>query len=632
MRFRDALISAWRTGNLVIYFVIPCACLASDEPTPAPQAAVSSLMPESPGHFLIERVVGPLGQQLQLMGRGNLNLPRRSQMFRSFSPLRQVNLLGGDRVTAEVLCNDGEHIELRLRSGQRTIIRRDTIASISVPAGEQELLYEAFEQSPTPLADDDSALDRPVIERTSIDPQHAASGRSSLKLTANARPLRYALREAKDVSTVQFWFRVDARPLPLVERSNGVEVDSQPSALRVDLDFGTGEGTAHWGLRTAGNRLEVVTGHLGESSVGQSVLLDQGWHCLTALFRPDHATISVGDSLLVSTAHSLRSLQSIQFASDLVAWIDDLQIRRQTLAADGPARVSTDDDCVTLHNSDQFYGHLKKVDSESVMLSRAGGDLVIPWSRVMTIWLRQSDRAVAGAGPAALPIHNDNQPVSPTTLSAQAGQWGTVEFQSSFNFPHQKPDHLQVSLLRAERTFLIAWHPFLGEIAIGWNQVARIKSHFYGRCLMLDARILHFGDSIREDFRRPIPDGTHWSREFDLPSPLPSDMDVWLAIDVVDLEPSGPGTPPASPFLKELRSGRLLTQIKVNQESAGDLNRWIHFRSSPQYPERLRCRLPTGALSVGCNKISLIQLPRNDSRTGFDNCELSNIRLEIIPR
>lgn len=611
--------------------MIPLACFANEPPKPALKTDIPSLKLESPGHFLVEQVLSPFGQRLQSMGVGTINLPRRSQLFRSYSPPRQVTLLGGDRVMAEVHCNDGEHIELRLRGGQRTIVRRDAIASISMPIGEQELLYESFEHNSLPMIADDPGLQRPLLELTSIDQQHAASGRSSLKLTANTVPRQYNFREVRDVSTVQFWFRVDSRPLPQGDTPNGVGHESQASALRVNFDFDAGNDTAHWALRTMGNHLIAVTGQIGESA-RQLVSLDQGWHFLAVTIQPDHATISVDDSLLVSAGHFPGRLQSIQFASDLVAWVDDLQIRQRTMADRDTARVSTDDDCVTLHTSDQFYGQMKQIGSESVLLSRTGGDLVIPWSKVTTIALRQPGHAVVGAAPSAMPIQVDNSAAVPPALSVDAGQWITVEFQSSFNFPDQNSDCLQVAVIRVEPNFLLAWHPFLGEIAIGWNQVARIESHFFGQSLTLDARLLHLGDSIREDFRRPIPDGTQWSCEFDLPGPVPPDVDVWLSMDVVDLEPAGPGTPPASPFLKELRSGQLVTHVKVNQGSAGDLNRWIHFRSTPRHPERVRCRLPADALNAGRNKISLSQLPRKDSRAGFDNCELSNLRLEFIQR
>lgn len=632
MRFRDALISAWRAGSLAICFVVPLACLADDDPKPAPKTAHPSPMTASPGHFLVNQVLNPIGQQLQLLGVGNINLPRRSQLNRSYAPLRHVNFLGGDRVMAETLCHDGERVELRLLSGQKTIVRRETIASISGPVGEQQLLYEAFEQNPSSVTEDDSAIQRPVLDPMSVDHQQAASGRSSLKLTSTAGPVRYILRDASDVSAVQFWFRVDPDPIPRGDRPSDVNLNPTSSALRVDFDFAAGDASAHWALRTTKNGLTAIIGQVEDSNARQSTLLDPGWHCLTATITADHTTISVDDSLLLSTSGPPGKLQSIHFASDLIAWIDDLQIRGRTVTEHGAGRVATDDDCVTLHNSDQFYGKLQKVDANSVVLSRAGSDVAIPWSRITTIWFRQSDHAVSGASPSARGQQIDTPENAPPAISNQDRQWATVEFQSSLNFPHQNPDRLQVTVLRSDPECLLVWHPFLGQFAIGWNQVARIESHFFGGCLVLDARLLHLGDSIREDFRRPLPDGTHWSREFDLPAPLPADVDVWLTMDVVDLEPSGAGTPPASPFLKELRSGRLVTQIKVNQESAGDLNRRIRFRSSPQSPERLRCRLPTGALSVGRNKLSLTQLPRNDSRTGFDNCELSNLRLEFISR
>lgn len=606
-------------------------CFAKDPPKPTSENIAPLVIPDSPRQFLVDRVLRPAGQSLQLIGAGNISLPRRSRSPRTYAPPRQVTFLGGDRVMAEVQSIDGEQIELRLRSGQRAIVRRDTVATISVPAGEQELLYESFEQSSGLVAIEDPAVQRPNVDSITIDRQSAASGLSSLKLTGQAQPTRYTFQEPVPASNIQFWFRVEAPSEPqnqsLAEPSSS---QGQPVALRVDFQFETGTGPSQWSVRSTGHQIAVTTGRSGESTARRVVAIKSGWHCLTVTIQSENATISVDDSLLGSTSQSPGRLQSLQFSSELQAWIDDLQIRQQAATTTiNPIRASSDDDCVILHSGDQLYGQVKQINAAAITMSSPRADISIPWNKVVSVAFRQAEHIVAGS----IPRVAANAPAANAATSAgPARRWATVEFQSSFNLPQQPSDRLRVAMIRLDRDFFIASHPFLGEIAIGWNQLVRIEPHFFGQQLTLDARTLHLGDSIREDFQRATPDGVAWFGDFDLVGPLSADAEVWLTMDVVDLEPSGPGTPPASPFLKELRSGRLLTQVKLNQELAGDLNRWIHFRASPRHAERVRCRLPATMLKEGRNYIGLDQVPRKDSKTGFDNCEISNLRLEIIQR
>ncbi|MBC8114774.1 MAG: hypothetical protein H7062_10380, partial [Candidatus Saccharimonas sp.] len=135
------------------------------------------------------------------------------------------------------------------------------------------------------------------------------------------------------------------------------------------------------------------------------------------------------------------------------------------------------------------------------------------------------------------------------------------------------------------------------------------------------------GDSIRADFRRPLPDGTEWRSEFVLAAKPYGD--VWFSLNVADLEPSGLETPPGSPYLQELRAGRLLTEVIVNDQPAGDLNRRLRFRASSDQPERLRVPLPPDSLRAGANSVRLRQRPLTENGSDYDDCELSNLRLEL---
>jgi hypothetical protein len=144
----------------------------------------------------------------------------------------------------------------------------------------------------------------------------------------------------------------------------------------------------------------------------------------------------------------------------------------------------------------------------------------------------------------------------------------------------------------------------------------RVTPLFVGRSQVIDARCVHLGDSIRADFRRPRPDGTSWRGEFEWTFDT-DDRDerrsISLTLDAADLEPSHPDTPPGSLFLKELRAGRLITEVVLNGQAVGELNRLIHFKASSDKPDRLRCLLPRESLRPGTNTLELRLRPLTGS-------------------
>ncbi len=596
MRNRVFLFAVLRVGCVV--------CLASpvdaraERPSPQVARPTSSTRPafkvDSPGRFVVDQILSPLGRSPLLLN-SRLNLPRRPRVSRSSAPLRQFTLLGGDRFLAEIVRWEDNEIELRLRGGQTVRVPRAVVAGVSVPSGETELLYESFETATAITLN--SVVERPSIDATWLDAECSAGGLTSLNMARVPEPVAYHLTELPEASRVQFWFRID-----------------EPAGLRVDFDFQTDDAESRWSLNAAPDSASMsVHGRADDSATKQAVTLGRGWHCLTAAFLGDHAVCVVDDALLVSAIRSAGRLRSIRFAATGLVWIDDLQISRVQVANEGPpVRPSTQDDCLALHNGDRLFGRVMQVTSAGVVLSGPAGDRWVAWHEVHHVALRQPDRAAAGRSPSA-------------------GLWAGIEFQPSLDRPQQSPDRIMATIIDVDRDLVVVAHPWLGNFAIAWNQVARIEPQFIGQCLTVDARTLHLGNAIRDDFQRPIPDGTEWSGEFDVPAmSLTPNAEAWLSLDAVDLEPSGPQTPPASPFLKELRSGRLLTELTINDQRAGDLNRWIRFRATPDHPERLRCRLPADSLRTGRNVFRLRQIPLKESGTSVDNCELSNLRIEIV--
>jgi hypothetical protein len=186
---------------------------------------------------------------------------------------------------------------------------------------------------------------------------------------------------------------------------------------------------------------------------------------------------------------------------------------------------------------------------------------------------------------------------------------------------------LTATIVQTTSTQLIAHHWAAGKLVFEMSDIRHIRPQFFGRDIMIEARQFHLGNAIRSDFRRHRPDGVelHFSVRFaDVPRGQPS-----LSFEVAELEAAGPAAPPGSPFLKQLRSGRLLTEVYINDRPVGDLNSLIRFKSNDRNPERVRLAISRDLLKVGDNSIRLVQKALDDSGREFDDCEIGRVRLEF---
>ena len=562
-------------------------------PTQASAAETSSFT--SPAQLLLEHFVRPVGKQLQGLTE-TVNLPRRPATSRSFSPQRQIVLLGGDRITAEIVGWKNEAIELLMAGGQRVSLPRAAVVSVASMDGEVDLLYESFEPTASPTRTRQTGVERTPQNVDALDPQRSASGKCSLLL--EAAPVTYTLREPPESSRIQFWFRVDEATA------------ATRSELRVQFHF-QGDVEAHWHL-TAGERRASLTTQHPESTANPVVILKSGWHCLTAVLGVDRAFCCIDDALIGSTPRSPGRLRSLQLKAQGAVWMDDLIISQTQAVPAPPVRPSAQDDCVALRDGEQLYGRVNHVTAEEIILTGQAGDRAISWQQANRIMVRQVDRMVSGR-------------------PAQSGLWARIDFQSTLDRPRQSGDYLEATITDINRDFLTVTHPWLGEFAIGWRQIARIEPRSFGRRLVVDGRRMHLGDTIRDDFQRPFPDASEWVSNIDTTiEAISPDTEVWLSLDLAEVEPASPETPPASPFLKDLRSGKLLTEVIVNGHPLGSLNAHVRFRSPPDQPQHLRLRIPRSSWNQGPNVIKLHQIPLKDAGTVFDNCELSNLSLEFV--
>lgn len=563
----------------------------------------------SPGQFAFEQLLKPLALRLSDLTSDGLALPARVETARSLVPLKQITLLGGDRVTAEILRWRAAEVELRLLNGQNTIVSRDAIVDVQTPPGEREVFYESFDQRPASVAATRENVNRPMIDAEWIETPDSTDSRSGVNIGKAMTPLAYEFSQPLPASRVQLWFRVSD-----LDAEASVSDPAKPAtSLSIDFDFSTTPAASLSVRATTKGALVSSTGVADESTTRQSVVLSRGWHCLTALLLADRSLFVVDESLLWSANRSLGPLGAVRLSGHAAAWIDDFQVSRLDAATNEKLILpSTQDDCLALTDGEEWFGRISQVTTGNVVLSDSSGERVITWPHMTGFGLCQADKPVTG-------------PLLPIGLSA------VIQWQSHLDRPRQVADRITATIVHFDRQFVIVTHPWLGRFAIPWSQIARIEPQFFGQSLTLDARRRHLGDAIREDFQRQMPDGTEWAVKVHIPPETKlTDTLAWLSLDAVDLEPAGLQTPPASPFLRELRAGQLLTRISINNQPAGELNRWIQYRATPDRPERIRCLLPKGLLRNGENIIRLHQIPLKTAGTRFDNCELSNLRLELV--
>ena len=562
----------------------------------------------SPLTFALQQYAAALERQRQSVLMTPVEFPRIPRMSRSFGPVREIQFLGGDRITAEIVRWEGDRVELRTRRGQVTLVPRASIASVSLPPREQELFYEPFEHMPPADNDGSSQFVRPEIPLTRCDTTQSASGHCSLSCTSDFPPITYRFPAALETSRIQFWFLIGAPPAAVVELEETGAHDA--AALRVDLDFEAAGAMSQWTIRATHDRANVI-GVRGDVVNSQTVLLDRGWHCVTVVLESNRSLIAIDETLLVSTARSPGPLAALAISSKAVAWIDDLLVSQTNVPGiPREIRPSSQDDCIALHDGEEWFGRIKQVSAAQVAMSTSIGDRTVAWSRMERLVLNQSGQQTSS-------------PIGPRGLCSR------IRFQSVVDRPELAADRLVGTIVSISPDYCLVNHSWLGDLAVSWSDIEKIEPCFYGQWIQADSRQQHLGTSIRDDFHRPVPDGTEWTVEFNVPDPIPERAEFWLSLDAVDLEPAGPGTPLASPWLKELRAGKLLTRVDLNKQPAGDLNRWIRFRAPVASPENLRCRLPPGIIQPGLNTLTLSQVALNASGV-TDNCELSNLRIDIV--
>ena len=359
-----------------------------------------------------------------------------------------------------------------------------------------------------------------------------------------------------------------------------------------------------------------------------------GWQQLAVLWDDTRFQIFLGSHLLAFGPPPDAKLQAIRLFSEPGSsqrqnpqaegafWFDDLQLSglsRQMESANVFALERQSQ--AVLANGDVIYGRVEDINSHTVGMQGAFGKTALPWNRLRRV----------GLGSAAA---NPSASAPDRTLT---GWHAAVQFRRYADHPYQPPDQISAVVISADAETLTLDHAWLGKFKIPIEQLDELRPRFFGISLVLTFDVLHLGNQVEPTFRAKQPLGHQYEGEFQFPSqehppepfPLPPRGSAFLRLDVAELEPAGPGTPPGSRFLSELRNGQLGTQVSLNGRLLGRLNDHISQRSLLKPTQSIRLPLPEGVLKAGQNIWRLEQAPLRNKPREFDDCEIGPVILEI---
>jgi hypothetical protein len=519
-------------------------------------------------------------------------------------PPRQIVLRGGERVAGVLVGLDAQAATFLFGGGGQVTVPRDLLSSVSRIGRWRDVLYEDFDRGTVSFG---SAGDRAGAELVREE-----AGTRVLHVGPGTR-LTQTFESPIETGRVELRFRCGNRPAG--GSAGGIEfvftADTDQNILRVTL--GGADGPA-------------VESPAGASLAIQRLRPRGGWQRLVVQFREGRVQVLIDEHLLASgsLAGKLSEIRlsggNTEFATGTLPretaegtretaelLIDDIVVQQDVDAGERASTQPSGADMVELDSGDRLFGTITRADGHQVEVEGVFGTVNRSWSDVVRIAL-----------------HHD-QP--PPVRQPIAGCWARVVLQPPLE--SDEPDELALELaIQAVRDeHIIARHAILGDVRLPLAGVRRIEPQFVGLRLPLSRDVHHLGDEVRAGFRQPTPTGPTLAGEFVLES-APRDSAVFV-VEVADLEPSGPDTPLGSPFLRELRSGHLVTELFVNEQRIARLNDALRWRASPGDPQRIRMAIPGGVLRAGSNLWKLEQQPARDDPGEFDDAEVGPIAIEF---
>jgi hypothetical protein len=516
-----------------------------------------------------------------------IDLPRRPHVSTSRLPLRMFELINGDRFYAELIEWSQDGVLVRLRTGTIGKLPPSTIRSLANPVGEVDVLYESTGSM-------ESSKSQSVVraeQRLRNSNKRSSTAQDSKSITKSFDP---PLENAR----IEFWFRVD---------------DEKQKSNFHEWQFERDESSGPIVVRSERDQISASV-EKSQTPPSQLSNLSAGWHSFVAIFQEEQVRLLVDDNFLAAYAPSRKGLSRITFRptnSQSVAnleWVDHLQVRR--IVPDFYLNVAefAGQDVIQLASGDRLFGMIEKIDASSVTMNALRNDHAVNWNRIAGMQWKQSTD-----GPVNSTVSDD-------------GVVAVLELQSFVDRLDSPPERITVTVVKSTLQTLFVQHPWLGDLHLSWDQVRRLTPLFVGSTQVVEGRRFHLGNSIRSDFRRPMPDGTEATVEWTSVK-LPHGK-AYISLDAIDVEAAARDAPPGSPRLQQLRNGNLITTLYVNNQRVATLNEFVRFKPLLKNPLRIRIPVRNDLLRKGSNTIRFKQTPLNESEKEYDDCEISNIHLE----
>lgn len=384
-----------------------------------------------------------------------------------------------------------------------------------------------------------------------------------------------------------------------------IEVSGRAGKRRIDLPNGRTKvvavGTSQLQIRLRAGRELTLSSH--------DVVL--------AKLRPtlgQLAAIEVEGPFLPPLEDHTEGAYSLLLDEPLVRLVDrdaggSSNIGKQIL---GSVRHAMDSDRVVLNSGDQVNGVVSEAAQaiRIVVSEEDGRSILIDRKNVAAVCFKQ-------------PESSEFKPV--------AGKFAQIDLVSDASCAIgglEERFWIRSAIRQATDDGLVTHHPLLGDVAVGWKMIQRITPLFEGSYQLIDAGPRHFGNGYRESFSCVEPHGTELALKFQLKQEQLA-LPTFISADIVELIPSRIGTLKATPFLYEVRSGFLATQVFLNGDLVGTLNDLITIQSPTTEPERVRMPLPARLMKIGKNTIHIRQTSAKHDVASFDDFEIRAIAVEI---
>lgn len=538
----------------------------------------------------------PLSQITQLTG-GDRNLPP------SGFPLCRVKLRSGDDVLGELVRLDDKQVSLRLPGGTVCQILRSRIRMFGPPRGYRLLFLESFKH-PTDLAA--LKLQGNVTRNTTGSLQFPRGTGAELTLpqfkddsgSTSGSLLQLALTP-RPQARWQLEFRLGSDDTLRMEQSAGGPIvisASFPVAKQAIPDKPGQRQIAMWhrekSLRVFVDGAVVASAESPRSPVTSLRVNVPQEDVKSSPSRTD--TPAANASVLL--------WQNISFAS--LGESSQHETRHATTAGFGSS------DAVLTHRHGLLFGSVTSADGRGVELKNSLGRRLVPWQDVIQ-------------------VHMELTAPKAETAPAEISGWVSELQLTGMTGPSNVDGgRLFVAVESADDDGLTVQHFALGTFRVPWHHVSRLQPRYAGKAVLLTDWPRHLGNDTRVDFAEAVPSGSTLSGEFSLADQKPPRASVRLRVR--DIEPSGERTPLASPHLRALRLGHLLTRLHVNGRPVCTLNTLLHSRANSSESVWLDVPLANGILKSGRNTWSIQQTSAMKNADEYDDCEVGPIMLQLF--